>query len=266
MNVQRVAWISIGVAVLAAMIAGATTSGSRRIPLEAPSVNTTAIELQGAELAAEVARLRARLRPTEEPQQPARNLFQFANRTAAPSADLLREASSPAGAPPAAPAPSFILVGFAVESAVDGPERTAIVSAFGDVFLVKDGDTLASQYRIVRVEADAVEMTSLHRRHDAHPSPPGLVDPKTHHQNERRESASPIPTPPWLPSSSIRSPVDRVAANRRTVQSSPARWSHHSMNKSGWRCRNAAVTCVSWRRQPSPAVPGSSSCGAVMAR
>ena len=161
MNVQRVAWISIGVAVLAAMIAGATTSGSRRIPLETPSVNTAAIELQGAELAAEVARLRARLRPTEEPQQPARNLFQFANRAAAPAADLLREASPPAGAPPAAPAPAFTLIGFAVESAADGPERTAIVAAFGDVFLVKDGDTLASQYRIVRVGADAVEMISL---------------------------------------------------------------------------------------------------------
>ena len=165
MNVQRVAWISIGVAVLAAMIAGATTSGGRRVAVEPPPVNTTAIELQGAELAAEVARLRARLRPTEEPQHPARNLFQFAARTARPAAaavaDPSLEASSPAVAP-ATQAPPFTLVGFAVESTADGPLRTAIISAFGEVLLLKDGDTLASQYRVVRVGADAVELSSLH--------------------------------------------------------------------------------------------------------
>ena len=164
MNVQRIAWISIGVAVLAAMIAGATTSGGRRVAAEPPPVNTTAIELQGAELAAEVARLRARLRPTEEPQHPARNLFQFATRAAGPPSvdDLLLEPSASAVTPPAAQAPPFTLVGFAVESTADGPLRTAIISAFGDVLLVKDGDTLASQYRVVRVGADAVELTSLH--------------------------------------------------------------------------------------------------------
>lgn len=164
MNVQRVAWISIGVAVLAAMIAGATTSGGRRVAVEPPPVNTTAIELQGAELAAEVARLRARLRPTEEPQHPARNLFQFATPAVRPASvdDLLLGPSAPAVTPPAVQSPPLTLVGFAVESTADRPVRTAIISAFGDVFLLKDGDTLASQYRVVQVGADSVELTSLH--------------------------------------------------------------------------------------------------------
>ena len=159
MNLQRIAWLSIGVAVLAAMIAGATTSGGRRVAAEPPPLNTTAIELQGAELAAEVARLRARLRPTDEPQHPARNLFQFAARAAQrPAADdRPLEPSAPAVAPPAPPTPSVTLVGFAVESTV----RTAIISAFGDVFLLKEGNALASQYEVVRVGVDAVELTSL---------------------------------------------------------------------------------------------------------
>jgi hypothetical protein len=163
MNVQRIAWISIGVAALAAMIAGATTSGVRRVPPPAPALNTTAIELQGAELAAEVARLRARLRPADEPQSPARNLFQFAARTArpAPVADSPREASPADAAPVPVRTPPFTLVGFAVDSEADRQVRTAIVAAFGDVFLLKDGDTLASHYRVDRVGVDAVEMTSL---------------------------------------------------------------------------------------------------------
>ena len=163
MNVQRIAWISIGVAALAAMIAGATTSGVRRVPSPAPALNTTAIELQGAELAAEVARLRARLRPADEPQHPARNLFQFAARSARPAsaADTLHQALPAEPAPAPIRTPPFTLVGFAVDSEADHQVRTAIVAAFGDVFLVKDGDTLASQYRVDHVGADAVEMTSL---------------------------------------------------------------------------------------------------------
>jgi hypothetical protein len=163
MNVQRIAWISIGVAVLAAMIAGATTSSGRRIVAEPPPVNTNAIELKGAELAAEVARLRARLRPTDEPQQPARNLFQFAARAPRRTAadDLPLEPAALPVTPPVAQTPPFTLIGFAVESTADRPVRTAIISAFGDVFLLKDGDTLASQYRVTRVDADAVELTSL---------------------------------------------------------------------------------------------------------
>ncbi len=86
MNVKRIAMLSTAGAVLAAMIAGATTSGVRRAAPVAIAPNTTAIELQGAELAAEVARLRARLRPTDQPQEPARNLFQFNARTARSSA------------------------------------------------------------------------------------------------------------------------------------------------------------------------------------
>jgi hypothetical protein len=154
MNVKRIAMLSAAGAVLAAMIAGATTSGVRRpAPVVIPP-NTAAIELQGAELAAEVARLRARLRPTDQPQEPARNLFQFSGRAsrsapAAPAASLEPEAVL---APP--PPPPFTLIGFASEGAV----RTAIISGSGDLFLAREGDSITAQYRVIRIDADGVEL------------------------------------------------------------------------------------------------------------
>ena len=36
--------------------------------------------------------------------------------------------------------------------------RTAIVSGFGDIFLVKAGETVASRYRVVSVASDGVEL------------------------------------------------------------------------------------------------------------
>jgi hypothetical protein len=160
MNVKRIAAFGVSGAVLAAMIAGATTSGTRRAT-PPPVVNTSTVELKGAELAAEIARLRERLRPVVEPQQPARNLFQFGRRPAA----AVNIAPTPPAVetvvvPPAAaapPPPSLTLVGMAV----DGSVRTAIISGFGDLFLVKEGETLAGQYRVAKIGADGVDLTSL---------------------------------------------------------------------------------------------------------
>ena len=113
------------------------------------------IELQGAELAAEVARLRARLRPTDQPQEPARNLFQFNARTARSSAaPPLTENAVPVAAVP--PPPPLSLIGFAAE----GATRTAIISGFGDLFLVKEGDRIGAQFRVARIDADGVVVTN----------------------------------------------------------------------------------------------------------
>jgi hypothetical protein len=140
--------------VLAAMIAGATTSGVRRPAPVVITPNTTAIELRGAELAAEVARLRARLRPTDQPQEPARNLFQFIARSAAPPAPVAPPVELPVVA---APPPPLSLIGFAAE----GATRTAIISGFGDLFFAKEGDAIAAQYRVSRIGADGVDVTSV---------------------------------------------------------------------------------------------------------
>jgi hypothetical protein len=160
MNTKRIAMFSVAGAVLAAMIADATTSGTRRpAPVVIPP-NTTAIELQGAELAAEVARLRARLRPSEQLQDPARNLFEFSARAsrsapAAPPAPLEPAAVSAPLVPP-----PFTLIVFASEGAV----RTAIISGSGDLFLAREGDSITAQYRVIRIDADGVELGALDGR------------------------------------------------------------------------------------------------------
>lgn len=159
MNVKRIAMFSAAGAVLAAMIAGATTSGVRRAaPIVTPP-NTKAIELQGTELAAEVARLRARLRPADQPQEPARNLFQFtarASRSSAAAPALTPEQPAAVAAPP----PPLALIGFAAE----GGARTAIISGFSDLFLAREGDSITSQYRVIRIDADGVELGAIDGR------------------------------------------------------------------------------------------------------
>ena len=104
--------------------------------------NTTAIELQGAELAAEIARCARGCGRPIEPQEPARNLFQFSAQrasraaAAAPARPTL-EPPAVAAAPPPPP-----LVAHRIR-APRAPIRTAIISGFGDLFLVKEGDRIA---------------------------------------------------------------------------------------------------------------------------
>ena len=148
------------------MIAGAATSGVRRAaPIVTPP-NTNAIELQGAELAAEVARLRERLQPADQPQQPARNLFQFSARALA---FVGRRPAAPAGAARGRRRPCRRRRSRSIGLADDGADgrRTAIISGFGDLFLVKDGDSITSRYRVIRIDADGVEL-ARDRRQDVH--------------------------------------------------------------------------------------------------
>jgi hypothetical protein len=160
MNVKQIASFAAAGAVLAAMIAGAATSGRRVAPPPAVVAPTPA-ELKGAALAAEVTRLRERLRPSAEPAQPARNLFHFgaAAATARPVEPAL---SAPPPAPlAAAPAPPpLTLVGLAADQGADGPVRTAIIAGYGDLFLVKEGEAVGSQYRVAAIAAEGVELTN----------------------------------------------------------------------------------------------------------
>jgi hypothetical protein len=159
MNTMRTATFVLGAGALAALIAGATTSGRR--PAAVPTIERARpVELQGAELAAEIARLQERLRPTTTPSS-SRNLFLFGAPgrratdvvPAAPEEMTLAPVRVPAPTPP-----RLALVGLAEDVTDSGPVRTAIVSGFGDIFLVKAGETVASRYRVVSVASDGVEL------------------------------------------------------------------------------------------------------------
>jgi hypothetical protein len=162
MNMNRTAMIVVGAALLA-WLAGAATSNHAIPP--APIVEPRAIESRGAELADEIARLHERLRPVATPRHPARNLFAYrAMGAPAPSPSVaaprpaLTEAA-PAPAPLALPA--LKLAGIAEDSGADGPERTAFISGEGQLFMVKEGETVTPRYRVTKISADVVELIDL---------------------------------------------------------------------------------------------------------
>ena len=157
MNVKRTATIvCIGGAFAAWLYAGAT-SGNRDSgpPLE---MQPAAIDRRGDELAGEIARLHERLRPSVAPRQPGRDLFSFVSPAPRPA---------PAPIPPSAPLPPPIvrpappalkLSGIAEDATPDGLVRTAILSGSGELFVAREGDTIADRYRVLKISADVVEL------------------------------------------------------------------------------------------------------------
>jgi hypothetical protein len=164
MNVKRAATIAVAGGALVAWLAGAATSN--RAPAEPIVRAPAAIEARGAELASEIARLHERLRPSAAPRQPGRNLFVY--HSAAPRLD-----QPPAGATPKAaisempamiapPQPAFKLAGIAEDIDADGnPLRTAIISGEGQLFMVKEGESVTPRYRVTKISEDVVELLDL---------------------------------------------------------------------------------------------------------
>ena len=167
MNWKRTATIGVVGGALAVWLAGAATSNRRVI--DTTIATPTPIELRGAALADEIARLRERLRPVAEPQRPARNLFQFSSRAAAPRTSVEPRTGvdppSPAlgdrPGPRAPAAPPLKLVGIAEDPGPDGPVRTAIISGFGQLFFVKEGDSIAGRFRVQHLSGEVVELSDL---------------------------------------------------------------------------------------------------------
>lgn len=160
MNAKRAATFGAAGAVLAAMLAGAATTGRRPVA-PVSRVNTSAVELRGAELASEIARLRERLRPTNGPRQPARNLFQFGPGRVAREDAIAPPSPAIADAPMRPAAAPLKLVGMAEDTGADGTVRTAIISGFGDLFLVKEGESVTPRFRVVAISDRAVELMDL---------------------------------------------------------------------------------------------------------
>jgi hypothetical protein len=162
MNVKRTAMIGVAAVALAVWISAATTSNVRTVVPVVPA-KASVVDKSGAELAVEVKRLHERLRPSDTPVH-SRDLFRYAGKgsasaaavvTAAPPAPAVQEQ---AFAPLVAP---LKLEGLAEDHGDQGPVRTAIISGFGDIFLVKVGDSVTSRYRVAKISPDAVELTDL---------------------------------------------------------------------------------------------------------
>ena len=161
MNLKRTATIVLGGAAIGAWLAGAATS-NHTIPVT-PLDRPAAIEVRGAELAREIARLQERLRPSASPRQRGRNLFAF-RATAAPATPSPFP-SAPRPLAEAAPLPSALpslkLAGIAEDTEAENPVRTAIISGEGQLYMVKEGEAVTERYRVTKISADVVELVDL---------------------------------------------------------------------------------------------------------
>jgi hypothetical protein len=131
---------------------------------EAPAPRPKAISDPRADmLSAQAEKLRARanaagLRPsTRDPFR-----FAAANRPARAGrpGNVVAEPSAAAVAP-TPPPPSLTLSGIAEKNTPDGVQRTAVITADGQIYLVKNGDSVAGLYTVATIEPDAVVLRDL---------------------------------------------------------------------------------------------------------
>jgi hypothetical protein len=128
-------------------------------PVETAGTTTLAADVQ-----AQTLRLKTRLAAAPVPQEPFRNPFTFASRPSREKRELPPRVEADAPTPPAGRSlePAIELIGVAQTESQKGVVRTAIISALsGELFLVKEGETIVARYRVGTVAVDAVELTDL---------------------------------------------------------------------------------------------------------
>jgi len=157
MSTTRIAGI-VGASVLvAAWLIAATTTRHGNFP-QAPVSSAPVVtpSNEALELADEVVRLRQRLGDAPVPRESVRNPFeltaeQFPMSTAAVDVQL---GITPE---PVAPSvPDMALLGMAENQTTAGTERTAIVSAMGEVLLVRVGDTVGGRLTVTAMSPNGV--------------------------------------------------------------------------------------------------------------
>ena len=135
-----------------------TDAPAARQPVETAGEITLADEVH-----AQAGRLKSRLAVAPAPQEPFRNPFAFGARAVPGRRDAnvgVEAETAPDLGPPLEPA--IELIGIAESESPKGVVRTAIISALdGELFLVKEGETLAARYRVGPVAAGAVELNDL---------------------------------------------------------------------------------------------------------
>src|SRR5260221_14353552 len=162
MNVKRTTIVVVACAALAAWFSAAMTPGGHPSFIE---TNTAPrVDVSGAALSSEIARLRERLRPEATPRERIRNPFAFRSSRAVARPTEVRPRMFSPPAPVVPLAPVLTLAGLAEDAGPDGPVRTAIISGGGQLFLVKAGETLSvatAVYKVASISASSVELSDL---------------------------------------------------------------------------------------------------------
>jgi hypothetical protein len=152
-----------GATVLAGWLASAPPAKAPSPALSPPGSQPAAA---ASDIEREATRLQARVRREAIYAQPQRNPFRFsAGRSIAiPPRDVpepRRPDDTLAPAVPAPPPPTVSLSGIAEDQGGQRLERTAILSSPAGVLLVHEGDDVLGQYRVTKVESEAVELVKL---------------------------------------------------------------------------------------------------------
>jgi hypothetical protein len=151
-----------GATVLAGWLASTPPSNTPDGTASAPR-QPAARDVPASGIEREAERLQVRVQREVEYTQPQRNPFRFGAR---PNVDRGGDlpVSLPAPAPPAvtlpvvAPPPPVKLSGIAEDQKGQQVERTAILSSPSGVLLVREGDSVLGDYRVGRIESEAVEL------------------------------------------------------------------------------------------------------------
>ena len=149
-----------GATVLAGWLASPSNAPESAVSARRQAVTPRDVPASGIEREAE--RLQVRVRREVEYSEPQRNPFRFG----AGRADADRGGDIPSAAPPppavavpvAPPPPPVTLSGIAENQDGQRVERTAILSSPSGVLLVHEGDPVLGDYRVARIESEAVEL------------------------------------------------------------------------------------------------------------
>lgn len=150
-----------GATVLVGWLASSPPSNAPSTSAPAQAQASAEVPTAPSDIEQQAMRLQARLRQEAVFREPERNPFRFgAPRLAA------RSAPEPTIAPPVEtapqpPVPSVSLSGIAEDQVGERVERTAILSSPSGVLLVREGDEVLGQYRVVKIDSDAVELVKL---------------------------------------------------------------------------------------------------------
>ena len=148
--------ILLCVAALAAWVGVARSFRERDAEFSDPNRRPRSVSSTRVSLDVELERL-ARIESVQAVRRSShRNPFRFEVRSEVSIQARVQPASVALSITPAGPA--LKLAGIAENATADGLVRTAIVSAPGELYLVKVGDKVATRYRVERIGVDAVEL------------------------------------------------------------------------------------------------------------
>lgn len=143
----------------------ATQTGGRRAPALQPAAAAdgaaSPLDPMVRAVQSQAGRLRAYLADVPPLTRPGRDPFRFRQRAADASVQKPAPALSTASVVLTPSRPIVTLSGLAEDVSPGGAVRTAVITAAGQLHLVKEGETFAERFRVERIGADTVQVTDL---------------------------------------------------------------------------------------------------------